>query len=110
VDEVGHERDNAAAEVCRSFNGRYDPLYQCTYMLGALQFRALHHESVDSGKMTDRQFHDAILHENMMPIEILRAILTDRKLTPDFKSSWRFLDELKPTPSEVSVQLPEQPR
>jgi hypothetical protein len=79
-------------------------------MLGALQFRALHHELVDSGKMTDRQYHDAILHENMMPIEILRAILTDRKLTPDFKSSWRFLDELQATPSGVSGQFPEPPR
>jgi uncharacterized protein (DUF885 family) len=98
VDEVGHERDNATAEVRRSVNGSYDPLYQCAYMLGALQFRALHHELVDSGRMTDRQYHDAILHENMMPIEILRAILTDQKLTPDFKSSWRFLDELKDTP------------
>jgi len=110
VDEVGHERDNAAAEVRRSVNGSYDPLYQCAYMLGALQFRALHHELVDSGKMTDRQYHDAILHENMMPIEILRAILTDRKLTPDFKSSWRFLDELQATPSGVSGQFPEPPR
>jgi hypothetical protein len=98
VDEVGHERDNAAAEVRRSVNGSYDPLYQCAYMLGALQFRALHHELVDSGKMTDRQYHDAILHENSMPIEILRAILTDQKLTPDFKTSWRFLDELSAAP------------
>jgi hypothetical protein len=98
VDEVGHERDNATAEVRRSFNGSYDPLYQCAYMLGALQFRALHHELVDSGKMTDRQYHDAILHENMMPVEILRAILTHQELTPDFKSAWRFLDELEPDP------------
>ena len=98
VDEVGFERDNAAAEVRRSFNGSYDPLYQCAYMLGALQFRALHHELVDSGLMTDRQYHDAILHENMMPIEVLRAILTNQALTPDFKTSWRFLDELKATP------------
>jgi len=98
VDEVGFERDNAVAEVRRSFNGSYDPLYQCAYMLGALQFRALHYELVDSGKMTDRQFHDAILQENMMPIEILRDLLTNQALKPDFKSSWRFLDELKATP------------
>jgi uncharacterized protein (DUF885 family) len=98
VDEVGHERDNATAEVRRSFDGSYDPLYQCAYMLGALQFRALHHELVDSGKMTDRQYHDAILHQNMMPVEILRAILTQQTLTPDFKSSWRFLEEVEPGP------------
>ena len=98
VDEAGHERDNATAEVRRSFEGSYDPLYQCAYMLGALQFRALHHELVDSGKMTDRQYHDAILHENMMPVELLHAILTGQRLTPDFKSSWRFLDALQATP------------
>jgi hypothetical protein len=98
VDEVGHERDNATAEVRRSFNGSYDPLYQCAYMLGALQFRALRHQLVDSGKMTDRQYNDAILHENMMPVEILRAILTNQQLTPDFKSSWRFLDQLQAMP------------
>lgn len=108
VDEVGHERDNAAAEVRRSVNGSYDPLYQCAYMLGALQFRALHHELVDSGKMTDRQYHDAILHENTMPIEVLRAILTDQKLTPDFKSSWRFLDELNAAPFKDG-RAPAQP-
>ena len=95
VAEVGHERDNATAEVRRSVNGSYDPLYQCAYMLGALQFRALRHELVDSGKMTDRQFHDAILEENMMPVPVLRAILTGEKLTPDWKPNWRFLDEVQ---------------
>ena len=94
VNEVGHARDNAVAEVRRSVNGSYDPLYQCAYMLGALQFRALHHELVDSKTMTDRQYHDAILRENMMPVAMLRAILTNQKLTPDFKSTWRFLDEV----------------
>jgi len=67
-------------------------------MLGALQFRALHHELVDSGKMTDRQYHDAILHENTMPVEMLRDLLINQPLTPDFKTSWRFLDELRATP------------
>ena len=38
VDRVGHERENATAEVRRSFNGDYGPLYQCAYMLGAIQF------------------------------------------------------------------------
>jgi uncharacterized protein (DUF885 family) len=94
VNEVGHERDNAVAEVRRSVNGSYDPLYQCAYMLGALQFRALHHELVDSKKMTDREYHDAILKENSIPVEMLRAILTNQKLTPDFKTTWRFLDEV----------------
>ena len=96
VNEVGHERDNATAEVRRSVNGSYDPLYQCAYMVGALQFRALRHELVDSGKMTERAFNDAVLRENAMPIAMLRAILTNQPLTPEFKSTWRFLDEVPP--------------
>jgi hypothetical protein len=40
--------------------------------------------------MTDRSFHDTILKENRIPIEMVRAILTKQKLTRDFKSGWRF--------------------
>ncbi|MFI5385407.1 MAG: DUF885 family protein [Fimbriimonadales bacterium] len=90
VDKVGHERANAEGEVRRSFNGSYPPLYQAAYMLGGLQIRAMHHELVDSGKMTNRDFHDAILHENNMPIEVLHAILTKEKLTTDYATHWRF--------------------
>ena len=46
VDRVGFERANAEGEVRRSFNGSYPPVYQCAYMLGALQFYALHKEVV----------------------------------------------------------------
>ena len=90
IDNVGFEPDNASAEVRRSFDGSVGPLYQSAYLLGALQFRALHRELVDSKKMTDREFHDAILHENFMPVELLRADLENQKLTPDFKSTWKF--------------------
>ena len=41
VDEVGHERDNAAAEVRRSFLGDYDPLYQLAYLIGGSEVHAL---------------------------------------------------------------------
>src|SRR5512147_1400900 len=61
VNRVGHERANAEAEVRRSFNGTYSPLYQAAYMLGGLQIRALREELVRGGRMTDKQFHDAIL-------------------------------------------------
>jgi len=91
VNEVGHERDNAIAEVRRSFNGDYDPLYQCAYLTGGVQFRALRHELVDGGKMTDRQFNDAILHENNMPIEMLRALLENQPLSTDYQPQWHFL-------------------
>jgi uncharacterized protein (DUF885 family) len=87
VDRVGHERANAEGEVRRSFAGNYPPLYQAAYMIGGLQFRALHRELVEGGKMTERQFHDAILHENNVPVAMVRAILTGK--SPE---NWRFLD------------------
>ena len=90
VNRVGHERANAAAEVRRSFNGSVGPLYQCAYLLGGLQIRALHRELVDSGKMTERAFHDTLLRENSIPIELMRADLTGQKLARDFHSTWRF--------------------
>ncbi len=90
VDRVGHERANAEGEVRRSFTGGYPPLYQIGYMIGAFQFYALKKELVDSGKMTYKQYHDAILHENAMPIEMLRAILTTQTLSKNFESSWKF--------------------
>jgi dipeptidyl aminopeptidase/acylaminoacyl peptidase len=97
VDKIGHERDNATAEVRRSFTTSYGPLYQAAYLLGGLQLRSLHRELVESGKMTDRQFHDAILKENAIPIEMVRALVGERKLTPDFKPDWKFY---APTPSK----------
>jgi Bacterial protein of unknown function (DUF885) len=93
VNRVGHERDNATAEVRRSFDGSYGPLYQAAYLLGGLQIYALHHELVDSGKLTNRAFHDWLLRENRIPIEMLRATMTKQKLTRDFQSSWKFYEK-----------------
>ena len=90
VDRVGHERANAEGEVRRSFVGGYSPLYQIAYMLGGLQFTALKNELVGTKKMTYRQYHDAILEENAMPVELLRAILTNQPLQRDFKTNWKF--------------------
>lgn len=90
VDRVGHERANAEGEVRRSFVGGYSPLYQIAYMIGGLQFEALKKELVDSGKMSFKQYHDAVLRENMMPIEMLRAILLNKPVPKDFTSNWRF--------------------
>jgi uncharacterized protein (DUF885 family) len=90
VERVGHERDNAAAEVRRSFSGDYGPLYQIAYMMGGLQFYSLHHELVDTRKMTNREFHDAILKEGPIPVEMVRATLTRQKLTKDYSPNWRY--------------------
>jgi uncharacterized protein (DUF885 family) len=90
VDRVGHERDNATGEVRRSFSGGYGPLYQAAYLLGGMQLRALHKEVVESGQMTDKAFHDAILKENRIPVELIRATLTKQKLGSDLIPSWKF--------------------
>jgi len=90
VNRVGHEVDNATAEVRRSFAGSYGPLYQAAYLLGGLQIYSLHKELVDSGKMTNRAFHDSILKENRIPIDMVRALLTKQKLTRDYTSNWKF--------------------
>lgn len=92
VNKVGHERDNALAEVRRSFSGDYGPLYQMAYMMGGLQFYALHREFVGQGKMSDRDFHDAILKEGSVPVEMVRAILSKQKLTRDHQPNWRYYD------------------
>ena len=92
VDRVGHERANAEAEVRRSFNGTYPPLYQVAYMIGGLQFRAMHKEVVGSRRMTNRQFHDAILQGGRMPVELVRARIQNLPLTRDYKTQWRFDD------------------
>ncbi|GHM99779.1 X-Pro dipeptidyl-peptidase [Cytophagales bacterium WSM2-2] len=90
VDKVGHERANAGAEVRRSFTGGYGPLYQLAYMIGAKEFYALRQELVTSGKMKERDFHDAILQNGPISVELVRALLTNQNLTRDYKTNWKF--------------------
>jgi uncharacterized protein (DUF885 family) len=97
VERVGHEKFGATSEVRRFIKGDYSPLYQCGYMLGGLQLIALHREIVASGKMTEKQFHDAILQLGPMPIELVRASLLKQPLSADFQTTWKF-DEKKAKP------------
>lgn len=90
IERVGHEPAAAAAEVRRSIMGGYGPLYQAAYLLGGLQIRRLHEELVQSGKMTNRDFHDAILRENHLPIELLRYKLTGTLPTKEAAAQWQF--------------------
>jgi uncharacterized protein (DUF885 family) len=92
TDRVGHEKFGATSEVRRFIKGDYAPLYQCGYMLGGLQLIALHKELVDSGKMTEQQFHDAILKFGPIPVELIRASLLQQPLTPDYRTQWKFDD------------------
>src|SRR6476620_11293787 len=96
VDTVDFERANAEGEVRRSFSGDYSPLYQIGYMIGGLELRALHKELVDSKKMTERQFHDAVLQGGAMPITMVRARLAKTSLTRDGAQPWKWADQLPP--------------
>jgi len=96
VDTVAFERANAEGEVRRSFGGAYSPLYQAAYMIGGLQLRALHAELVDTKKMTEREFHDAVLQGGPMPIAMVRARLAKLTLTRDGPAPWKFADKLPP--------------
>jgi Bacterial protein of unknown function (DUF885) len=92
VDRVGHEPAAAEGEVRRSISGGYGPLYQCAYMLGGLQIRALQAELVGKGKRSEREFHDAVLQQNAIPIALIRAALGDELPGKDAGSDWRFYD------------------
>jgi len=95
VERVGLERDGATSEVRRYIAGAYGPLYQCAYMIGGLQMRALHHDLVGNGTMSNRAFHDAVLRENSIPIELIRAALTGQDLKRDHAASWRWRGDVK---------------
>lgn len=92
VDRVGHERENAKAEVRRSIAGDYGPLYQVAYLVGGWQFRALHEERVVRGGWSERDFHDRVMREGSMPIKLLRERLFDRVGDAAPVDPWRFLD------------------
>ncbi len=99
VERVGHERDNATAEVRRSFDpaAGYGPLYQAAYLLGGLQLRGLRQELVDRKVLTDVQFHDEIMRQGSMPIALLRLALDRRiRLTRDMNVDWKFYGDLNP--------------
>jgi uncharacterized protein (DUF885 family) len=97
VDRVGHERDNATAEVRRSFDpaAGYNALYQAAYLLGGLQLRGLRKEVVETKIMTNAQFHDEILRQGSMPIALLRLAVNRRlPLTRDMTIDWKFYGDL----------------
>jgi uncharacterized protein (DUF885 family) len=95
VEQVGFERANAEAEVRRSLQGNYGPLYQAAYMVGGQQLRALSKELVGGGRMSLKTFHDAVLQSGPIPIELIRARLKGETPGPGWKSTWRFYGELR---------------
>ncbi|KAI0477866.1 hypothetical protein GGR56DRAFT_639118 [Xylariaceae sp. FL0804] len=96
VRDVGHERAAAEGEVRRSLAtgaGAYGPLYQAAYLVGALQLMRLREEAVPA-VMGEREFHDAVLRANTMPVEVLRALILGHELREDFEPSWKFYGDI----------------
>ncbi|KAK7184049.1 hypothetical protein PSPO01_09755 [Paraphaeosphaeria sporulosa] len=95
IDMVGHERATAEGEVRRSVMGDYGPLYQAGYMLGGLQIYALRKEVVENGDWSEKEFHDTFLTANQLNIELFRALILGKELDKDYKSQWRFYEDIK---------------
>lgn len=64
--------------------------------------RALHKQLVGSGQMTDREFHDAVLMENSIPLEMIRASLLNVPLTKETRPEWRFYGDPQPAAANAS--------
>ncbi|MBI4859454.1 MAG: DUF885 family protein [Candidatus Riflebacteria bacterium] len=92
VDRVGHEKLGATSEVRRFLSGEYSPLYQAAYLIGGLQLKALHDEVVGSRRMSEIEFHDAVLTAGPIPIHLIRAGLQTAPLTRAGGPPWRFAD------------------
>ena len=69
-------------------------MYQAAYLLGGLQIHGLRKELVDAGRMTEKQFHDAVISKGSMPIAFLRLALNGQPLTRDTPVPWRFYDDI----------------
>ncbi|MDI9336839.1 MAG: DUF885 family protein [Alphaproteobacteria bacterium] len=96
IDTVGHEPFSAESEVRRSFESNYGPLYQIAYLIGGLQFWALKNDVVDTQKLyTLKDFNDAIVQQNSMPIEVLRYIITKTAPPENAEPVWRFYKYIK---------------
>ena len=95
VDEIGLERDGATGEVRRYIQGDYSPLYQCAYLIGGIQIGELRKELVVAGGMAEREFHDAVLRQGPIPIEAIRAALTEMPLEPAMAPTWRFAGDVE---------------
>lgn len=90
VERVGHDRNNAEAEVRRSIQGGYGSLYQAAYMVGGMQLYALHDELVGEGGWSEVAFNEAVLRQNSIAPDLIRAYLRGDKLTRDQPVDWRF--------------------
>ena len=56
----------------------------------------VHEMLVASGKMSAREFHDRVLRGNRIPVEMVRAEVSDVPLTRDYTTNWRFAEQFRP--------------
>ncbi len=91
INRVGHEPENAAAEVRRSFQSDYGPLYQIAYLVGGWQFRTLNKEMVGPNRMSEREFHDAVMQGGPMPVSFVRARLRKELTNSEPGLDWKFI-------------------
>jgi hypothetical protein len=48
---------------------------------------------VENGNMLAKTFHDTVLKEGNMPVEMVRYLLRDEKPPRDFETTWRFYED-----------------
>ena len=60
------------------------------YLIGGLQQYCDAQRTGRTGQDDEPRFHDAMLKENRIPIEMVRAPLTNQKLTRDYATDWKF--------------------
>jgi hypothetical protein len=59
--------------------------------------------------MTAKAFHDAILRENAIPIDMIRASLMQTPLTTDYRPDWKFYHRQEPVHAKPEAQLQSNP-
>lgn len=90
----GHERYTAEGEV-RGHIRNSPPLYQISYLMGALQLWSVYQDVVVQKKtMTTKQFNDRVIKTGSMPIEMVRALLTNQPLTRNYRAQWKFYGDV----------------
>ena len=90
MDRVGHERLGATNEVRRYISDGYSPLYQCGYLIGGLQLRALREEVLARKLMSEREFHDRLLTYGAIPIALIRADMLAEGGMTGTAPEWKF--------------------
>ena len=55
--------------------------------------------------MTEKAFHDAVLQNHAMPVEMVRAEVLNLPLYRDFKPQWRFADPVTDSTERIELKF-----